>query len=48
MQYKKLTPCDFCAYKTKSGCTVTPNSHYCTQAKNEFYAYLAKQKKGTK
>ena len=35
---------DFCAYHTKSGCMVTPNSHYCYQAKSEFFSWLDQQK----
>ena len=32
--------CDFCHYKAASGCMVTPNSHYCKEATNEYYQYL--------
>lgn len=36
----KLTKCDFCAYKSNSGCMVTPNSFYCKKAADEYYQYL--------
>lgn len=36
----KKTKCDFCRYKTSSGCMVTPNSHYCREATDEYYRYL--------
>lgn len=32
-KFEKKIVCDFCAYHTRSGCMVTPNSHYCYQAK---------------
>lgn len=41
---KQLTKCDFCKYKSGSSCMVTPNSYYCKEAQNEFYAYLASKK----
>lgn len=43
---QKLTKCSFCAYKTASGCTVVPNSYNCKAANNEFFYWLAQQKKG--
>ena len=46
--YKKLTKCDFCKYKSKSGCNAKPDSYYCKEATNEFYAYLAKLKQQKK
>lgn len=39
------TKCDFCQYHTRSGCMAKPDSNYCNQAKNEFYAYLAELKR---
>ena len=36
---KPLTKCDFCNYKTATGCMVTPNSHYCKKATDEYYQY---------
>jgi hypothetical protein len=40
MNNKKLSYCDFCVYKTSSGCNAKPNSAYCTEAKNEYYQYI--------
>lgn len=42
---KQYTKCDFCQYRTRSGCTVTPNAYNCREANNEFYAYLAELKR---
>lgn len=36
----KLNKCSFCSYRTSSGCMVTPNSHYCKVANDEYYQYL--------
>lgn len=36
--------CSFCRYHAASGCMVTPNSYYCREAQNEFYAQLATKK----
>ena len=36
----RKTKCDFCTYKTNSGCMVTPNSFYCKKANDEYYQYL--------
>lgn len=41
---KQLTKCDFCKHKTASGCMVIPNSFYCKEAQNEFYAQLNAKK----
>lgn len=38
------TKCNFCRYKTSSGCMVTPNSYYCKEANDEFYRYLQNKK----
>lgn len=38
--YNRKTKCDFCTYKTATGCMVTPNSHYCKKANDEYYQYL--------
>ena len=43
--YKKLVKCDFCKYKSPSGCMTKPDSWYCKDATNELYQYLANQKK---
>lgn len=32
--------CNFCKYATVRGCMVTPNSHYCKEANDEYYQYL--------
>jgi hypothetical protein len=45
--YKRLTKCDFCKYKTASGCNAKPDSIYCKEATNEFYVYLNKNKQQT-
>lgn len=37
---KQLTKCDFCQYRSSSGCMVVPNSHYCKKANDEYYQYL--------
>jgi hypothetical protein len=37
---KQLTKCNFCSYKTATGCTVTPNSHYCKKAAEEYYQHI--------
>lgn len=42
---KQLTKCDFCKYFLGRRCSVTPNSGYCRDALDEFYAYLDKLKK---
>ena len=34
------TKCNFCKYKSSSGCMVTPNSYYCKEATDEYYQYL--------
>lgn len=40
MTVNKLSKCDFCSYKTGSGCMVTPNSYYCKKATDEYYQYI--------
>ncbi len=42
--------CDFCSYKTATGCMVVPNSHYCKKASDEYYQYIRsnQQSKPTK
>jgi len=45
MVSKRYTKCDFCRYKTASGCTAKPDSFYCRDATNEFYQWLNNQKK---
>ena len=32
--------CSFCKYATQRGCMITPNSHYCKEANDEYYQYL--------
>lgn len=41
---KILNKCNFCKYATTGGCMVTPNSHYCREANDEFYQYLRNKK----
>ena len=36
--------CSFCKYATSRGCMVTPNSHYCKEASDEYYQYLRNNK----
>lgn len=36
--------CSFCRYHTASGCMVKPDSYYCKEAQNEFYAQLNAKK----
>jgi len=38
------TKCDFCQYFSGSSCMAKPNSHYCQEALDEFYAYINKNK----
>ena len=40
MNNQTITKCSFCKYWTGSGCMVTPNSHYCKEANDEYYQYL--------
>lgn len=42
---KRKTKCDFCKYWTGRSCMATPNSIYCRDAQNEFYAWLEAIKK---
>lgn len=37
------TKCDFCKYWTGRSCMATPNSHYCKEAIDEYYASFNKQ-----
>ena len=41
---QQYTKCDFCKYKSGRTCMAKPDSHYCKDALNEFYAYLNKNK----
>lgn len=41
---KQYTKCDFCSFHTASGCSARPDSHYCKEALDEFYAWLREQK----
>jgi hypothetical protein len=36
----RLIKCDFCTYRSNSGCMVTPNSYYCKNAVDEYYQYI--------
>jgi hypothetical protein len=47
---KPLSKCDFCSYRTASGCMVTPNSYYCKKATDEYYQYIrgGRQSKSTR
>jgi hypothetical protein len=38
------TKCDFCRHWTGRSCMVTPNSHYCKEANDEFYQFLKNKK----
>ena len=40
MNNQLKTKCSFCRYWTGQGCMVTPNSHYCKEANDEYYQYL--------
>lgn len=40
MNKQPKTKCNFCKYTTGRGCMVTPNSHYCKEAIDEYYQYL--------
>lgn len=40
MTTTKLTKCSFCSYATLTGCMVTPNSHYCKKANDEYLQYI--------
>ena len=50
MTHKHKCKCDFCTYKTATGCMVTPNSYYCKKATDEYYQYIrgGQQNKPTK
>lgn len=37
----RLTKCDFCRYRTNTGCMVTPNSVYCKEAIEEYRQHIA-------
>lgn len=41
---RQYTKCDFCKYRSANTCMAKPDSHYCKDALNEFYAYLHKNK----
>lgn len=41
---KRLVKCDFCKYRVGNTCTVKPDSFYCRDAANEFYAHINKNK----
>ena len=36
----RLSKCDFCQYRSFSGCMVTANSYYCKKANDEYYQYI--------
>lgn len=40
MTPQKLTKCSFCKYFSGKTCMAKPDSWYCTEALNEYYAYL--------
>lgn len=42
--HSKKVKCDFCRFWSGSGCMVTPNSHYCKEANNEYYQYIKNSK----
>ena len=37
---QQYTKCDFCRYKSGRTCMAKPDSSYCKDALNEFYAWL--------
>ena len=43
---QQYTKCDFCRYKSGRTCMAKPDSHYCKDALNEFYAWLKNKGKG--
>ena len=40
----RKTKCDFCKYFSGKTCMAKPDSSYCTEALNEFYAWLKSSK----
>ena len=40
----RKTKCDFCKYFSGKTCMARPDSNYCTEALNEFYAWLKSSK----
>jgi hypothetical protein len=40
IQNYPMTKCAFCRYYSGKTCMAKPDSHYCTEATNEFYAWL--------
>ncbi len=45
---KKKIKCDFCMYKTASGCSTTPNSYACKNAEIELFRYISSQRQKEK
>ena len=45
---QQYTKCSFCKYKSGTTCMAKPDSYYCKEALNEFYAWLNSKKQGTK
>lgn len=43
---KQLTKCNFCSHWSGSQCTATPNSFYCKEALDEYYAWKNGQRPG--
>ena len=41
---KQYTKCDFCKYFSGKTCLARPNSQHCTEALNEYYAWLKNNK----
>lgn len=37
---QQYTKCDFCKYFVGRSCTAKPDSYYCKDANNEFFAWL--------
>ena len=44
---QQYTKCDFCKYRSGRTCMAKPDSYYCKDALNEFYAWLKSKKQGT-
>jgi hypothetical protein len=41
---KQLTKCNFCSHWSGSQCTAAPNSFYCKEALDEYYAWKNSQR----
>lgn len=41
---KKKNKCDFCPYRTASGCMMRQDTRYCKNAEMELFRYLSSQR----